>query len=173
MKKIIAFAGSNSSNSINQQLVNYIATLTDQVELIKLTDYDAPIYNIDLETQDGIPDSINRLAEKLAEADQLIISVAEHNGNLSAFFKNILDWLSRKDNQFLKNKDIFLFSTSPGKTGAASALKITETTLPFFGATINSATSIGSFFDVFKDGKISEEEIIKEIEQVLNNRKTN
>eukprot|EP01029_Cantina_marsupialis_P028307 TRINITY_DN7759_c0_g1_i1.p3 TRINITY_DN7759_c0_g1~~TRINITY_DN7759_c0_g1_i1.p3 ORF type:complete len:117 (+),score=12.29 TRINITY_DN7759_c0_g1_i1:37-387(+) len=79
MKKIIAFAGSNSSNSINQQLVNYIATLTDQVELIKLTDYDAPIYNIDLETQDGIPDSINRLAEKLAKADQLIISVAEHN----------------------------------------------------------------------------------------------
>ena len=170
MKKILAFAGSNSSNSINQQLVNYIATLSDKVELIKLTDYEVPIYNIDLESQDGIPDNISKLAEKLAEADQLIISVAEHNGNISAFFKNILDWLSRKDNQFLKNKEIFLFSTSPGKTGAASALKITESTLPFFGAKINSTTSIGSFYDVFKDGKIIKEELIKEIEQVLNNQ---
>lgn len=171
MRKTLAFAASNSSNSINHQLINYFATLTDELNVIKLTDYEAPMYNMDTELESGIPINIKTLSDEIAQAGQLIISVAEHNGNVSAFFKNTIDWLSRNNNQFLKDKEVILFSTSPGKRGASSALKITETMLPFFGATIKSTTSIGSFYDVFKEGKIVDEKVNNELKTVANNLK--
>ena len=51
--KIIAFSGSNSSSSINQQFVHAIVTKIDfsEVEVIDLRDYPAPIYGIDLEQE--------------------------------------------------------------------------------------------------------------------------
>jgi len=112
MKKTIAFAGSNSSISINHQIVSYVATLSENTEVIRLTNYETPIYSYDIEKENGVPVGIIDLNNKLATADRLIISVAEHNGNLTAFFKNIIDWLSRNDKNFLNNKDIILLSCS-------------------------------------------------------------
>ena len=91
--KIIGFAASNSSSSINHQLVSYALKLVDNSEVIKLTDYIIPIYSEDLEKSEGIPQSVKDLNAKLTESDKIIISVNEHNGNISAFFKNILDEL--------------------------------------------------------------------------------
>lgn len=167
MNKIIAFAGSNSSKSINQQLIQYIATHNNNIEVIKLTDYNIPMYSEDLEEKNGIDNEVIRLNEKLSETNKLIISVAEHNGNLSAFFKNILDWLSRNNRNFLQNKEIILFSTSPGGQGAVSALNITKKMLPFFGATITSVTSIGNFYEVFKNREIIDPTIKTKIKNAL------
>ena len=91
--KIIAFAGSNSSKSINHQLVSYAVKLVENSEVINLNDYAVPIYSQDLENSEGIPQSIKYLCAKLSETNKLVISVCEHNGNISAFFKNILDEL--------------------------------------------------------------------------------
>ena len=151
MKNTIAFAGSNSSKSINHQVVTYVASLVENATTIKLTDYEAPIYSSDIEEESGIPEGIIALNEKLASAERLIISVAEHNGNISAFFKNTIDWLSRNNREFLKGKEIILFSSSPGPGGASSALATTEKTLPYFGATIKSTLNIGNFYQVFEN----------------------
>ena len=55
--KILAFAGSNSSRSINKQLVSYVLTyFTDaQTQLVDLNDYEMPIFSVDRESKDGIP----------------------------------------------------------------------------------------------------------------------
>jgi NAD(P)H-dependent FMN reductase len=149
--KTIAFAGSNSSKSINQKLINYVVELTDSTEIIHLTDYDIPMYSMDQEEQNGIPESVKQLNDKLATADRLIISVCEHNGNMSAFFKNTMDWLSRHDSKFLKDTQITLFSTSPGKGGGASALAAAEKMLPYFGAEIKSTLNVPSFYQNYSD----------------------
>ncbi len=115
--KIIAFAGSNSQHSINHQLVSFASSLMENSETIRLNDYTLPMYSIDVEQNEGIPNEVKRLAKDLAIADAYIISVSEHNGNVSAFFKNCLDWLSRHDRDFLKGKKIILLSTSPGGKG--------------------------------------------------------
>jgi len=164
--KIIAFAGSNSSNSINHQLVSFAATLIDNSEIIQLTDFDIPMYNIDIENI-GIPEGVVQLNEKLDEADSFIISVSEHNGNISAFFKNILDWLSRNNGNFLLDKKVVIISTSPGKGGAASALKITEKTLPYFKANIVGTLSVGEFYENFKDRTLVNLEIISNLQSVI------
>ncbi len=163
--KIIAFAGSNSSKSINQQLATYAASLTPNTEVIQLTDYNTPIYSEDAESETGIPESIQRLNNKLSAADGFIIAVNEHNGNISAFFKNILDWLSRNQRDFLKDKKVVLLSTSPGGRGGASAIGIAQKTLPYFGATVVGTISIGNFYDVFKNGELIDSHLAESLKQ--------
>ncbi|MEO9853901.1 MAG: NAD(P)H-dependent oxidoreductase [Reichenbachiella sp.] len=153
MSKIIAFAGSNSSTSINVQLVKYAASLVKgaTVEVIDLRDYDAPIYSSDLEKA-GIPESIQALVSKLAEADAYIIGAPEHNGSLSAFFKNILDWASRLEGKFFGGKPALLLSTSGGPRGAAGSLADLNTKMKYFAGEVAATFSLGSFYDTFDQG---------------------
>ena len=57
MKKILAFGASSSRNSINKQLATYAASLFQDatVEVLDLNDYEMPIYSIDKEKENGIP----------------------------------------------------------------------------------------------------------------------
>ncbi|HHG85108.1 MAG TPA: NADPH-dependent FMN reductase, partial [Bacteroidetes bacterium] len=56
-KKILAFGGSNSRNSINKRLANYAAHQIPEadVTLLDLNDFEMPIYSIDREKEGGIP----------------------------------------------------------------------------------------------------------------------
>ena len=58
MKKILVFAGSNSSTSINKKLVTYAASLLDNVKshILDLNDFEMPIYSSDREKNNGYPD---------------------------------------------------------------------------------------------------------------------
>lgn len=97
MKGILAFAGSNHYKSINQQLVVYTASLiTDtKVDVIDISSWDIPVYSIDMDP-DQTPDAIKHLTEMIKNHDGFIVSSPEHNGSTPAFFKNIIDWLSRR-----------------------------------------------------------------------------
>ncbi len=149
MKKIIAFSGSNSSGSINQALIYHVAELIDcdgvHIEILDLHDMEVPIYSIDLEQQSGIPAPIIELKEKLSEADAFIIASPEHNGALPAFFKNIIDWLSRIDQKIFNHRKVVLLSASPGAKGGESNLTHLATLLPHWGGKVIGKLSIGRF----------------------------
>ena len=160
--KILAFAATNSRQSINKQLVahaldvigeiNAIAPRHDgpvDVELIDLNDYEMPIYSIDRENDDGVPQLAQDFYQKIGEADALIISYAEHNGSYTAAYKNIFDWASRVDSKVFQNKPTILMSASPGKRGGASVLEAAKTSAPFYGAGVLASFSVGSFHAVF------------------------
>lgn len=164
MKKIIAFAGSNSKTSINAQLIACVANqiTSASVSVINLTDFEIPMYSIDIENEEGFPVDVTVLKNKILESDGIILSVNEHNGTVSAFFKNIFDWLSRVDRNFLSDKKILLMSTSPGARGAKMALEYTKEVLPRFGGTVVESFSFPSFQDNFdtesntiKDGTLA------------------
>lgn len=169
MKKILAFAGSNSSTSINQTLITHVAgrIQSHQVKIIQLREFDIPMYSIDLEKERGIPTDIKILKNLIDEHDALVISVNEHNGTVSAFFKNIIDWLSRQDRSFLTGKRILLMSTSPGARGAASALEYTKGMLTRFGGKVVQSFSFPSFNDNFQDDLVQNEVLEMGIEDVL------
>lgn len=162
---ILSFAGSNSSTSINHQLVSFVTSLADHAstEVIRLTDFDVPMYGIDLEKEAGIPAGILALNDKITNADAIFISVAEHNGNLSAFFKNIMDWLSRNNRTYLEGKKVIVLSTSPGGGGGASALALMQKSLPYLGAEVVGAMAIPSFNDSFVDGKLVDSTRVEEL----------
>lgn len=169
MKKILAYAGSNSSTSINQTLVDYTSSLLDDAEVkhIKLTDYDLPMYGEDIEKEEGFPNSLKALRADFKWADAILLSVNEHNGTVSAFYKNVMDWLSRLEYKFLENKPVFLMSTSSGKRGARSAREYTEMVLPRFDAGEITTFELPSYSDNFKNGKIINEEFDSELKSKL------
>lgn len=153
MSTILAFAGSNSSTSINHKLITFTANIlgNNNVKVLDMAKVTIPMYSEDAEKNNGFSSELKDINNTIAKVDALVISVNEHNSGLSSFFKNLIDWLSRLDRNFLEGKKVLLLSTSPGKRGAISALEQAEGVLPRFGAEIVAKFSLPSFNDNFKD----------------------
>ena len=151
MKKIIAFGASSSSTSINKQLATYAATLFQNTtsEILDLNDYEMPIYSMDREKKDGIPQLAHDFYAKIGNADLILISFAEHNGAYSTAFKNIFDWMSRINGKTFQEKPMLLLATSPGARGGSSVLEIANKRFPFQGGIVKGSFSLPSFNDNF------------------------
>jgi chromate reductase len=173
MKKILAFAGSNSSTSINHALISFAVSkvANAEIKLIKLVDYPLPLFSEDIERELGYSVNLKLLKNEFLEADAIMMSVNEHNGTVSAFFKNVLDWLSRVEYKFLEGKKILLMSTSNGKRGAASSLAYTKGVLPRFGGDVIESFSFPSFSENFskEDNIITNEALLIGFTDVLEN----
>ena len=128
MKNIIAFAGSDSKTSINKQLATYTSSLVENatINILDLNDFILPLYGIDLEKENGIPDNAHKFLDLIKASDGIILSLAEHNGAYSTAFKNLFDWMSRIDGKLWSNKPMLLMATSPGVRGGASVLEIAK-----------------------------------------------
>src|SRR5699024_6154374 len=81
----------------------------------------------------------------LDEYNAIILAVTEHNLTVSSFLKNIIDWLSRMDDQILAGKKILLMSTSEDESGSKNALAYMENVLPTFGAKVVESFSLPKF----------------------------
>lgn len=151
MKKIIAFAGSSSKNSINKQLATYAAHLFEnaEVEVLDLNDYEMPLFSVDREKDNGIHNLAHDFYAKIGSADLLVVSLAEHNGAYSTAFKNILDWTSRINNKTFQEKPMLLMASSPGARGGATVLEIASKRFPFQGAQVKGTFSLPVFYENF------------------------
>jgi chromate reductase, NAD(P)H dehydrogenase (quinone) len=171
MKKILAFGASSSKNSINKKLAMYASGKFDDadVELLDLNDYEMPIYSVDREKADGIPDKAMLFASKIDSCDLLIISFAEHNGAYSTAFKNIFDWVSRiPGRDTWGDKDMLLLSTSPGKRGGATVLEIAKNYFPHCGGNIIGTFSLPDFYHNFDENKgIIDEKLNADLEKII------
>lgn len=170
MKKIIAFAGSSSKNSINKQLVTYVASQFENVtfEILDLNDYEMPIYSADRELEIGVPRLAVDFYEKLGSADLILISLAEHNGAYTAAFKNVFDWTSRHNNKLFQQKTMFLMATSPGPRGGIGVLDIAKDRFPRHDANVVATFSLPSFRDNFNPSiGISNESLKVELQSIL------
>ena len=168
---ILAFAGSNSSTSINLKLVKYTAGLVKDhdVQVLNMANYPFPMYSEDYEKQKGFSNSLMELRDDIRASEGLIISVNEHNSNPSAYFKNLIDWLSRLERKFLDGKKILLMSASPGGRGAIGALDISEKIMTRFGGEITATFSLPKFYENFDLEKgITDSELAAAHQEALN-----
>lgn len=151
--RLLAFAASNSSKSINRQLVMYAASLVEgaQIDPLDIHDFEMPLYRSDREEESGIPQLAHDFLARVGAADAIIISFAEHNGNYTAAFKNLFDWCSRLGRDVWQSKPMVLLSTSPGGRGGMSVMEIASGAAPRFGGKVVGTLSVPSFgtsFDV-------------------------
>jgi len=165
MKKILAFAGSNSKASINKQLATYAANLIDsvEVEVLDLNDFELPLYSVDQESEHGIPDTAKRFLEHVHSSDGIVLSLAEHNGAYTAVFKNVLDWASRVGGKLWSDKPMLVMATSPGARGGINVLNIAKGYFEYMGGQIISSYSLPSFGSNFSDGKITDQKLNDEL----------
>jgi chromate reductase, NAD(P)H dehydrogenase (quinone) len=170
-KKILAFGASTSKNSINKQLATYTANQFKNVsvEILDLNDYEMPIFSIDKEKENGIPQLAHDFYAKLGSADLILISFAEHNGAYSTAFKNIFDWASRINGKTFQEKPMLLLATSPGARGGSSVLEIAKNRFPFQGGIVKGSFSLPSFNDNFDSEKgITNKELKNQLLEIVN-----
>ena len=125
--------------------------------------FDLPLYGIDLETENGIPDNAHKFLNLIKESDGVMLSLAEHNGTYSAAFKNIFDWMSRIEGKTFLGKSMLLMATSPGGRGGSSVLAMAQDRFPRHDANIIDVFSLPLFGTNFIDGKIINDELNSEL----------
>jgi len=170
MKKILAFGASNSKNSINKKFARYAANQISDVEVnfVDLNDFELPLYGIDREKENGIPEQANQFAQLIESSDGIVVSLAEHNSNYTVAFKNLTDWISRLEGKVWKGKNMFLLSTSPGGRGGAGVMNIAMNTIPYSGGNITANFSLPKFYDAFSEEKgILDEDLKKSFQEQL------
>jgi len=172
--KLLAFAASSSSKSINKQLATYAASQVKnsdgvEVEILDINDYEMPLFNQDKEEVLGQPQQAKDFFAKLGQADAIIISFAEHNGSYTAAYKNLFDWTSRIDQKLFQNKPMVLLATSPGPGGAGSVLAAATGSAPYFAGDVKASVSIPSFFDNFdsKKQELTNPELVDKLQSAL------
>ena len=148
--KILAFAGSTSSTSINRELVKFVLKdfQEDEINLIDLNNFTMPVFSVDLEKK-GFPDEAHHFLKVIDECDVIICSLAEHNRSYSSAFKNVFDWSSRINVKVFQNKPMFLMSTSPGGYGGGNVMNTAKTFFPQFAADIKETFSLPKFYENF------------------------
>lgn len=170
---ILAFGASSSKQSINQQFAHWAAHQFDgEVNLIDLNDFEMPLYSIDRETEDGIPDEAHDFIAVIEQADFLVVSMAEHNGSFTAAFKNVLDWSSRAHADVFQDKPMLLLSTSPGGLGAKFSGEQALSRFPRHKANVLAYFSLPEFQKNFDNG-ITNETLNSEFEDILTAIKEN
>ena len=153
MNKIIAFGASSSKNSINKKLASFVANkiTTQEVIILDLNDFEMPIYSEDREKKGGIPDKALKFKKLISETDGIVISLAEHNGNYTAAFKNIYDWISVVEKVVWNNKPLFLLAASEGSNGGKNVLQIAVSRFSRQSDVEIPVFSLPNFSDNFSD----------------------
>lgn len=165
MKKVIAFAGTNSKNSINKQLSVYAANQLEnvEIEILDLNDFELPIYGIDYEMANGIPNNAQLFLDKIKASNGIVLSLAEHNGAYATVFKNLFDWMSRIDGKLWSDIPMLLMATSPGARGGATVLEVAKGRFPYMGGNIVADFSFPFFSENFSEGVITNEALNSEL----------
>jgi len=123
--KILAFAGSTRTDSLNKKLVKVAASMAKaagaEVTVIDLRDYPLPLYDGDVEAQ-GFPENALKLKKLFLEHQGLMISSPEYNSSFSAVLKNTIDWVSRPQGDeaplaCFSGKNAAIMAVSPGALG--------------------------------------------------------
>lgn len=169
MKKILAFAASSSSTSINKQLATFAAESLENTvfDVIDLRDFTMPIYSSD-EEKNGFPEDATRFSALLDKYDGFILSLAEHNGSYATAFKNVFDWSTRVEKNFFRDKPLLLMATSPGGRGGVTVLNAAATSFPHMGAKSITTFSLPGFYDNFKEGRIVNEDLATALNEKVN-----
>jgi NAD(P)H-dependent FMN reductase len=129
--KILAFAGSTRIDSYNKKLVKIAAAGAKvagaEVTYIDLRDLPLPLFDEDLEAQEGLPANARTFKDLLISHQGLLIASPEYNSSLTAVLKNAIDWASRPaPNEAplaaFAGKVASIMSASPGALGGLRGL---------------------------------------------------
>ncbi len=121
MARIIGIAGSLRKASFNAALLRAAAERVPsgtEVELASIAGI--PLYDGDLESEQGLPAPVTALKDRIAAADGLLLVTPEYNNSLPGVFKNAIDWLTRPPKDIPRvfgDKPVALMGATPGMGG--------------------------------------------------------
>lgn len=136
--KILCFAGSLRRDSFNKKLAKVAAALVEEAgaeaTYVDLKELSLPLYDGDLEEEQGLPENARIFKKLLKEHDGFLIASAEYNSSLAPALKNALDWASRPEPgeeplACFNGKTAALLAASPGALGGLRGLVVLRSML--------------------------------------------
>lgn len=165
--RILAFAGSLRKDSYNKRLVQIAAEAAAaagaEVTYIDLRDYPLPVFDEDLERDEGMPPNGQALKQLFLEHDGFLIAAPEYNSSITAVLKNTIDWVSRRAEgeaplAAFQGKVATLMSASPGALGGLRGLVTVRSILGNIGVIVMPhQIAVPKAFEAFHaDGKLKD-----------------
>jgi chromate reductase len=119
--KLLGISGSLRQGSFNTALLRAAqASLPPDSTLELKTLHGIPLYDGDVEANEGIPPAVIAMKSAIIAADGVLLATPEYNAGLPGVFKNALDWLSRPPAdapRVFGAKPVALIGASPGVYG--------------------------------------------------------
>ena len=157
MPKIAIIPGSSRTGSVNVKLGHAIArqlqSMEAEVTELDIRSFDIPLYDGDLEAEQGVPQGAKSLAAKIAEHHGVVLVNPEYNSSLSPLMKNMLDWMSRDVGvKVYQHRTFALAACSPGALGGIRVLSHARDILISVGAdAISPQLAVGQAGSAFSD----------------------
>jgi chromate reductase, NAD(P)H dehydrogenase (quinone) len=122
---LIGISGSLRRLSFNSSLLRTAATLMPAGATLQIADIsNIPLYNADVENDEGIPAPIAVLKDRIASSAGLLLCSPEYNNAMPGVMKNVIDWLSRPSDDIARvfhGRPVAVMGASPGPFGTTLA----------------------------------------------------
>lgn len=175
--KILAFAGSAKETSLNKKLVQIAASGAKaagaEVTYIDLKNLPMPLFDEDLEAQQGIPATVREFKDLMLAHQGLLIACPEYNSSITPLLKNLIDWASRPEPNLpglacFNHKVAALMSASPGGFGGMRGLVHVRAILESIGVlVIPEQRSISQALEAFnEDGTLKDSKQQQDVENL-------
>jgi len=175
--KILAFAGSARTNSFNKKLIKIAAAGAAEagadVTVIDLRDFPMPLYDGDLEQQEGLPINARKLKDVMISHQGFLISSPEYNSSITPLLKNTIDWASRQSEGeaslvSFQGKVAGIMSASPGGLGGLRGLVHVRSTLENIGViVIPNQIAVAKAHEAFNtDGTLKDKKQEEQVKKI-------
>ncbi|MFZ7090853.1 NADPH-dependent FMN reductase [Primorskyibacter sp. 2E233] len=114
--KLVGISGSLRKASTNRLLLQEAARRFGEASFVE-GNIRFPLFDQDLQEENGIPPEVQALADQIAEADAVIVASPEYNKGITGALKNALDWISRTEGNPWRDKPVAIVSAAAGRAG--------------------------------------------------------
>lgn len=171
MMNFIGIVGTNSDNSTNRNLLQFIQKhFADKVNIEICEIKDLPAF--DKPANQEAPEVVHKIANKIIAADGVIISTPEYNHSIPAILKCAFEWFTFTTRPFI-DKPVMITGASYGTLGSSRAQMHLRQILdsPEVKARImpSSEFLLGNSLQAFDEsGNLKDQSKIDELEAIIN-----
>ena len=168
--RVLGISGSLRKGSFNTALLRAAEKAAGEgIAFETATLHGIPLYDGDVEAEEGIPAAAAALKERIAESDGVLLVTPEYNNGMPGVFKNAIDWCSRPPedaDRVFAGRPFALIGASPSAFGTilsqANWLPVMKTLkVELWSGAKLYVSRAGQAFDA--DGGLADEKVRKQL----------